>query len=163
MTAKKLSLAFQLTAAMLASGLLLIAVIIRAFWPGDRFLSDLVAGGAAMLVALPILSAAWAALKNPGLHGMSDLLVALALIAAWATGDLMTAAILPIVMIAGHVLEERSLLGSQEAIRVLARLVQDTCRRPRSAWTTFWSCAPATGWPWMGLFCAARAAWIPPR
>jgi Zn2+/Cd2+-exporting ATPase len=47
----------------------------------------------------------------------------IALIAAWTTGDLMTAVILLIVMIVGHVLEERSLLGSQEAIRALSRLV----------------------------------------
>ena len=131
MTAKKFSLGVQLIAAMLATGMLLIAVVLRAAWPDDRFLSDLVAGGAAILVAAPILAAAWNALVHPGLHGMSDLLVALALIAAWATGDLMTAAILPIVMIAGHVLEERSLLGSQEAIRVLAGLVQDHSRRLR--------------------------------
>jgi heavy metal translocating P-type ATPase len=125
----KTSLALQLTAAMLAAGLLVIATICRVAFPEDRFLSDLVAGGAALLVALPILAAAWQSLRDPDLHGLSDLLVALALIAAWATGDLMTAAILPIVMIAGHVLEERSLLGSQEAIRVLARLVQDQSRR----------------------------------
>ncbi len=132
MTGRKFALAFQLTAAMLATGLLLIAVVLRAAMPGDRFLSDIVAGGAALLVAMPILSAAWHSLRHPGLGGMSDLLVALALIAAWATGDLMTAAILPIVMIAGHVLEERSLLGSQEAIRVLAGLVQTQCRRLRA-------------------------------
>ncbi len=77
------------------------------------------AGGAAALVALPVLSAAWGSLRHPSLHGITDRLVALALIAAWASGDLLTAALLPIVMTAGHVLEERSLLGSQEAIRAL--------------------------------------------
>jgi len=132
MTRGKMALAFQLTAAMLATGLLLIAVFLRVFDPDEKFLSDLVAGVAALLVSVPILVAAWHSLRNPGLHGMSDLLVALALVAAWATGDLMTAALLPIVMIAGHVLEERSLLGSQEAIRVLAGLVQDHSRRLRA-------------------------------
>jgi Cd2+/Zn2+-exporting ATPase len=56
-------------------------------------------------------------------------LVALALVACWATGDLMTAAVLPIVMIVGHVLEERSLLGSREAIDALGRLVQSVSVR----------------------------------
>ncbi len=41
------------------------------------------------------------------------------MIAAWATGDLTTAALLPLVMTVGHILEERSLLGSEEAIRAL--------------------------------------------
>lgn len=55
--------------------------------------------------------------------------MALALIAAWAEGDLTTAALLPLVMTVGHVLEERSLLGSQEAIRALGRLTKGKARR----------------------------------
>jgi len=51
------------------------------------------------------------------------------LIAAWATGDLMTAALLPIIMTVGHVLEERSMLGSQEAVRALSRLTEVDSRR----------------------------------
>lgn len=41
----------------------------------------------------------------------------------------MTAAILPIVMIVGHVVEERSPFGSQEAIRAMGRLVSSVTRR----------------------------------
>ena len=44
----------------------------------------------------------------------------------------MTAAVLPIVMILGHVLEERSLLGSREAIRALSRLAETSARRLRA-------------------------------
>ena len=44
----------------------------------------------------------------------------------------MTAAVLPIVMIVGHVLEERSLLGSREAIDALGRLVQSESLRIRA-------------------------------
>src|SRR4051794_29051148 len=68
-------------------------------------------------------------LRHPDLHGITDQLIALALIAAWADGDLMTAALLPLVMTIGHILEERSLLGSQEAIRALTRLTRSTARR----------------------------------
>jgi heavy metal translocating P-type ATPase len=49
--------------------------------------------------------------------------------AAWAAGDLVTAALLPLVMTVGHVLEERSLLGSREAITALGRLTQGHTRR----------------------------------
>ena len=68
-------------------------------------------------------------LRHPDLHGITDQLIALALIAAWAAGDLITAALLPLVMTIGHILEERSLLGSQEAIRALSRLTQTKARR----------------------------------
>ncbi len=123
------SLAARLTLSMIAAGLLVIALVWRWAFPAEQGVADLVAGAAALLVAVPVLSAAWASLRHPSLHGMSDQLVALALVACWATGDLMTAAVLPIVMIIGHVLEERSLLGSREAIGALGRLVQTSSMR----------------------------------
>jgi Cd2+/Zn2+-exporting ATPase len=128
-TAAKWSLALRMLLSMIAAGLLCVAVLWRVAFPDAQYLSNLVAGGAAVLVAIPVLSAGWISVVRPSLHGMTDLLVAIALVAAWATGDLMTAAILPIVMIIGHVLEERSLLGSQEAIRAMSRLVSTTTRR----------------------------------
>jgi heavy metal translocating P-type ATPase len=122
-------LAVQLSLALAAACLLAVAVGWRLLIPADRALSDLVAGGAAILVAIPVIAAAWESLSHPSLHGITDRLIALALVGAWASGDLLTAAILPIVMILGHVLEERSLLGSQEAIRALSRLTQSGARR----------------------------------
>ena len=129
---ERFSLAMRLTLSMIAAGLLAIALIWRAAFPDEAGVADLVAGAAALLVAVPVLSAAWSSLRHPSLHGMSDQLVALALVACWATGDLMTAAVLPIVMIIGHVLEERSLLGSREAIGALGRLVQTSSVRIRA-------------------------------
>jgi Zn2+/Cd2+-exporting ATPase len=129
LTTSKWSLGLRLLLSMVAAGLLCVAVLWRVAFPDEQYLADLVAGGAAALVAIPVLAAGWNSVVRPSLHGMTDLLVAIALIAAWATGDLMTAAILPIVMIIGHVLEERSLLGSREAIRAMGRLVATTTRR----------------------------------
>ena len=127
--AERSSLAVRLTLSMIAGGLLCVALIWRVAFPQDQNVSELVAGLAALLVTVPVLTAAWDSLRRPSLHGMSDQLVALALLACWATGDLITAALLPIVMIIGHVLEERSLLGSREAIGALGRLVQSSARR----------------------------------
>lgn len=122
-------LALRLTLAMVAAGLLLLAVLWQIVFPDQRMLSDLVAGAAALLVAVPVISSAWESLRYPSLHGVTDRLISVALIAAWASGDLMTAAVLPIIMIVGHVLEERSLLGSQEAIQALSRLTKTHARR----------------------------------
>lgn len=130
--AERLLLGVRLTLALLAAGLLTVAVGWQFAFPDDTALAALVAGAAAILVAVPVLAAAWQSLRHPSLHGITDRLIALALVAAWASGDLMTAAILPIVMILGHVLEERSLLGSREAIRALSRLTETTSRRIRS-------------------------------
>ena len=120
--AERLLLGARLTLAMLAAGLLLVAVGWELAVPDGIALATLVACAAASLVAVPVLMAAWHSLRAPSLHGIADRLIALALIAAWAGGDLMAAARLPILMIIGRVLEERSLLGSREAIRALGRL-----------------------------------------
>ncbi len=126
---ERAALGMRLGLALAAACLLGVAVLLRLLGPDTRALSELVAGAAAALVAVPVLAAAWHSLRHPSLHGVTDRLVALALVAAWATGDLMTAALLPIIMTAGHVLEERSLLGSQEAVRALGRLVEQGARR----------------------------------
>jgi Zn2+/Cd2+-exporting ATPase len=127
--AERFLLGLRLTLALAALCLLVVAGAIRLFIPGQRGISDLVAGVGAALVAIPVFSEAWASLRHPSLHGITDRLVALALIAAWATGDLMTAAFLPIIMTIGHVLEERSMLGSHEAIKALGRLTEADSRR----------------------------------
>jgi Zn2+/Cd2+-exporting ATPase len=127
--AERFLLGLRLTLALAALCLLIVAAAIRFLLPAQRGISDLVAGVAAALVAVPVFSEAWASIRHPSLHGITDRLVALALIAAWATGDLMTAALLPIIMTVGHVLEERSMLGSQEAIKALGRLTEADSRR----------------------------------
>lgn len=122
--AEKLILGARLTVALAALCLVMVAGAIYLFVPGERSIADLVAGAGAALVAVPVFIEAWQSLRHPSLHGLTDRLIALALIAAWATGDLMTAAFLPIVMTLGHVLEERSMLGSREAVRALTRLTE---------------------------------------
>ncbi len=123
------TLGVQLTLAMLTGGLLAMAAALQFILPAQPELSELVAGLAALLVAVPAIVAAYHSLRHPDLHGLTDQLVALAVIASWAEGDLFTAALLPLVMTVGHVLEERSLIGGQEALRALRRLTQTSTRR----------------------------------
>jgi Zn2+/Cd2+-exporting ATPase len=126
---EQFSLATRLTLSLIAGGCLLVSGGIQLLQPSQHDVAELVAGVAALLVAVPALSAAWRSLRQPDLHGIMDQLIALALLAAWASGSLVTAALLPLVMTIGHILEERSLLGSQEAIRALSRLTQTKARR----------------------------------
>jgi heavy metal translocating P-type ATPase len=126
--AEQRSAARQLTLAMLALGLLALGLVWRFFAPQQTGVSQLLLGAASLLVAIPVVSAGWHSLRYPSLHGITDQLIALAMLGAWATGDLMTAALLPIIMIFGHVLEERSVIGSQEAIQALGRLTRSHAR-----------------------------------
>ncbi|HXS26769.1 MAG TPA: cation-translocating P-type ATPase [Steroidobacteraceae bacterium] len=127
--AERLILGLRVSLALAAGCLLIVAAGMRLLLPAQAGVAELVAGLSAALVAVPVFTEAWASLRHPNLHGITDRLVALALIAAWATGDLMTAALLPIVMTLGHILEERSMLGSHEAVRALTRLTEVDTRR----------------------------------
>lgn len=119
----------QIALALSAGGLLVLSMAWRYVAKDGEPLSQLLAGAASLLVAGPVFAGAWYSLRWPSLHGVTDRLIALAMLAAWATGDMVTAALLPIVMTLGHALEERSVLGSQEAIRALGRLTQAKVRR----------------------------------
>ncbi|KAF1072389.1 MAG: Cadmium, zinc and cobalt-transporting ATPase [Pseudomonas citronellolis] len=122
------SAARQLSLAMLALGLLGLGLLWRWLAPEQEGVTQLLLGIASLLVAIPVLRSAWYSLLHPSLHGITDQLIGLAMLGAWATGDLATAALLPIIMIFGHVLEERSVLGSQEAIAALGRLTRSQAR-----------------------------------
>ena len=118
----------QLILAMLALGLLGLGLVWRWLAPTQEGVSQMLLGVASLLVAVPVLRASWHSLLHPSLHGITDQLVGLAMLGAWATGDLATAALLPIIMIFGHILEERSVLGAQEAIAALGQLTRSHAR-----------------------------------
>src|SRR6202521_149085 len=117
-----------LTLAMLALGLFALALAWKLLAPDNDAVSQILFGTAALIVAVPVLRAGWHSLTHPDLHGITDLLIAVAMLGAWALGDLMTAVLLPVIMIFGHVLEERSVIGSHEAISALGRLTHSRAR-----------------------------------
>lgn len=119
----------QLSLAMIALGLLLLGMFWRWLMPQQEGVAQILLGVASLLVAVPVLRSAWSSLRYPSLHGITDQLIALAMLGAWATGDLLTAALLPIIMLFGHILEERSVIGSQEAIEAIGRLTRSQARR----------------------------------
>ena len=122
-------MALQLTLAMSTIGLILLSLLWRSLAPQQPAISDLLAGVAWLIVAIPVFRAGWHSLRHPDLHGVTDLLVVLAMLGAWALGDLVTAALLPVLMIFGHILEERSVMGTRQAIAGLTKLTQSKTRR----------------------------------
>lgn len=125
---EKQAVAVQLTLAMIALSLLALGIAWRWLAPDEEGVSQLLLAAASLIVAIPVIRSGWHSLRHPSLHGITDQLIALAMLAAWATGDLLTAALLPIIMIFGHVLEERSVIGSKEAMEALARLTHSHAR-----------------------------------
>lgn len=119
----------QLALSMITLGLIVLSLFWRYQTPDQPAISDILAGIATLLIALPVANSAWASLRYPDLHGVTDLLIALAMLGAWALGDLITAATLPVIMIFGHIIEERGVMGTRHAIEALSRLAHSRARR----------------------------------
>ena len=118
----------QLTLAMSTIGLIVLSLIWRSIAPQQAAISDLLAGVVWLLVAVPVVRAGWHSLRHSDLHGVTDLLIVLEMLGAWALGDLITAALLPVLMIFGHILEERSVMGTRQAIAGLTQLTRGKAR-----------------------------------
>ena len=112
----------RLVLAMFAAGLLACSWAVAIFPARSRFNSRNASRVSAFMVGVPVITRAIQTLGSDDLEGLTDQLVAIALIAAWVAGDLNAAALIPLAMVIGHVLEERSLLGTREAIDALAAL-----------------------------------------
>ena len=113
----------QLGSAMLASALLAVGWIQLRYGPPElRDIAELITAIAACVVLLPILLIAARGVWRQDAGTMTEQLVALASLAALASGDFITAALVPIIMNIGHFLEERSILGAQAAIEGLRHL-----------------------------------------
>ena len=60
---------------------------------------------------------------------MVDQLVALAILACLVSANFVTATLLPVIMLVGQMLEDRSLLGTREAVEALSALTATTARQ----------------------------------
>src|SRR5436309_15649980 len=78
--AEQLSLGLRLTLSLVAGGCLVLSTAIQFLVPTQSDVAELVAGVAALLVAVAAVSAGWQSLRHPDLHGLTDRLRALALI-----------------------------------------------------------------------------------
>ena len=113
----------QLGSIMLASGLLAVAFLQQ--WFGDsaqQALAEWLKAIAALLVSAPIFVTAIRGIFTREADDVIEQLVALAVLAALVSGEFTTAALVPLILILGHFLEQRSILGAQAAIDGLQTL-----------------------------------------
>jgi Cd2+/Zn2+-exporting ATPase/Cu+-exporting ATPase len=97
--------------ALLALGTLLIYVA-----PGQWQLGELMRAAAALAVGTPVLLSGVAGVVTGDTRRATDQLVALAVLAAAASGEFVTATLVPLCLELGRIFEERSSLGARAAI-----------------------------------------------
>jgi Zn2+/Cd2+-exporting ATPase len=94
----------------------------RYFFPEQVQFSELILAIGALSVALPVFYEGAKGLFSRQPKFMTEQLVSLAILASMLQGDFITAAIIPIIMVAGHLLEEKGIIGVGEAIAAMKKL-----------------------------------------
>ena len=111
---------------------------IRFFRPEQQELSALWSMVGAILGALPILRDTFAGLQSKAAENSEfymNQFISLAVVACLASGYYVTAGIVAIILMVGHILEDRSMMGASEAINSLLDLSRTHARRLTSTET----------------------------
>ena len=97
-------------------GLLSLGSILVRLEPGQWQVGELCRGLAAAVVGLPTLASGLRGVMTGDTRRATDQLVAIAVLAAAASGDFVTATLIPLFLELGRLFEERSSLGARAAI-----------------------------------------------
>lgn len=124
-----LYIGLRIVTALFGAALLLNGWLHAMLWPEQGAVSTLSSFAAAIILAVPVFARALSSLWRGEAEGSSEQLVSVAILASLATGEFVTAALVPMLMTVGHFLEERSILGTREAIEGIARIVVERATR----------------------------------
>ncbi len=106
----------RLGAGLVAIGLLTLGSLMIRVMPDQWQIGEMYRGLAAAVVGVPILISGVRGIVTGETRRATDQLVAVAVLAAAATGDFVTATLIPLFLEVGRLFEERSSLGARAAI-----------------------------------------------
>lgn len=79
-----------------------------------------------LIEGIPVLFVAVKGVFTKNLENAMEMLVAIAIIACYFSGDLILAVLIPLILNIAHILEERSIMGGRDVIDGLRRMQQNT-------------------------------------
>ena len=115
-------IAFQLGPLLAGVGLLGLGALYRAIFPDQDAIASAMQAMAALLVSIPIFKEGIEGFLSRPPKDLTEQLVTLAILAAMATGDFVTATLVPLFLELGHLFEERSSRGARAAIEGIRKL-----------------------------------------
>jgi Cd2+/Zn2+-exporting ATPase len=127
-------LKWRLTLLFIGGVCLLLSGILRWIRPTQADLASTWAMGGAIITALPIFRDALLGFRSKALANTEfymNQFITLAVIACFVTQQYVTGGLVAIILLLGHILEDRSMLGTNEAINSLLHLSRVSARRVR--------------------------------
>lgn len=115
-------LKLRLSNSIFAIVLLISGLIYQFIYPEQQQMSQVILAIAAIFVAIPVFWSGLEGLFSKESKFMTEQLVSLAILAAMMQKDFVVATIIPVILVFGHFLEEKSIMGIEEAIASLQKL-----------------------------------------
>lgn len=112
----------RILGALLGAGLLGLSFLFAALYPDQVHVIALMKAIAALSLAIPVFVMALKGFLKGEAENLTEQLASIAILGAFAMKDYTTATLLPLFMLLGHILEERSIIGAKAAIEGLGRL-----------------------------------------
>jgi len=123
-SAKQRQLKREILSACVAVVCIVVGLLYRFFFPADLMVAPLLYTVAFLVEGIPVLFTALKALFSRDFTNSMEILVSIAIIACYLTGDLILSAIIPLILNLAHFLEERSIVGGRDIIDGLRRMQQ---------------------------------------
>lgn len=123
---KQRKLKTEIICAMIAIACLIIGLVYQFFFANNVIVAPLCYTVGFLVEGIPVI---WVALKgifSRDLKNAMEMLVALAIVACYLSGDLVLAVLIPLILNLTHFLEERSIVGGRDIIDGLRRMQQNT-------------------------------------
>ncbi|MBR4330247.1 MAG: hypothetical protein IKP71_10380, partial [Candidatus Riflebacteria bacterium] len=112
----------KLNNSIFAIVLLIAGLIYKVIYPEQEQMSQVILAIASVIVAIPVFWSGLIGLFSKESKFMTEQLVSLAILAAMMQKDFIVATVIPIILVFGHFLEEKSIMGIEEAIASLKKL-----------------------------------------
>ncbi len=120
------SLTLNLISAAAALVCIAVGLIYGTVFPDKTTLPALFYTIGFFIEGIPVFWAALRGIFSRNFTNAMEILVAIAIIACYFSGDLILAVLIPLILNIAHLLEERSIMGGREAIDGLKKMRQDT-------------------------------------
>ena len=115
-------LKLRLNNSIFAIVLLIAGLFYKLIYPEQEQMSQVILALASVIVAIPVFWSGLIGLFSKESKFMTEQLVSLAILAAMMQQDFVVATVIPIILVFGHFLEEKSIMGIEEAIASLKKL-----------------------------------------
>lgn len=124
--AGKKKLRREIVCGAIALACLAVGIIYSLIFPTKTTVSALLYTVAFLIEGIPVLCAAVKGIFSKNLSNAMEMLVAIAILACYFSGDLILAALIPLILNIAHLLEERSIMGGRDVIDGLRRMQQSS-------------------------------------